>query len=910
MNDDHKINSFRFKSRGVLPSDEAESSLKLDKLLDISFLKSRLGNIISSLSTPSDNNKYSKSTRNYEIAADNNNRRRRSMTRKMNAKQDGEWLVCDKESMAPMYAYKPDKDACYPILDLNRHISNDDDRDQTIRGLKRKNSETTVEQLNSSINDLNIVDCLPIEIICKIMCYLDFDDRKSASLVCKRWRNAFFETCFIRHVLFKANNQLFVTARPSSTSQMLTSSSHRSSMDMAMERSGSFNTHLYENVMNLDFENDSADVALLLQHLELKRQHSNDASKHLLPKLRFIQITKCTLSSKTLIKLIDESPCLASLQLSHCDSLFMSGFLGRQPNKDGTFFNLNKLTHLSLSKNRYLTDYLFNMFTASTSSLESLDLSYCCLTKSNYKSLSENNLKLVKDSASMAVLTLENLIRSLSQIGHSLKSINLSGIDLFNHDEKALLDVISKLPNLEELHLARLASIRLETMTKIQSSLPNLKHLDLNCSMQSDDGSTGNVEGLMLASVMCHADKQSQWRIAKLNKGKVQSPQLLLDSLLCMPNLRHLDLSAIMFHCSFGTVNKRNEYIESFATNLSHCSQLEHLYLSYTDFLVNDTFIKIVSKNLTNLKTLDLKSCNQITDVALHAISTNLKSLVSLNISWCQNISDYGLDRSIAYDNKKKLMNELNAHLNGACRCMRKYTEQPFLLIKTKAEINTSVDKSKPICSCLSSTTTTTLLDELSIDENLQQLEKLEILERKTIKSSDLDRFDDDASLRNLRSLRVLRMESCTNITDAGLKNGIDLSQLEELDIKLCTNITGEFIYSSADGEESTSRAKIAKNKYSRLKILNLNQCVKFGEENLIEIVENAPNMRELNVSAITNITNHLISVLLKHKRLLSTIDVSFCSNVSESYIEKYEQFLYNEFGSREFHLDKRFVSK
>ena len=77
-----------------------------------------------------------------------------------------------------------------------------------------------------------------------------------------------------------------------------------------------------------------------------------------------------------------------------------------------------------------------------------------------------------------------------------------------------------------------------------------------------------------------------------------------------------------------------------------------------------------------------------------------------------------------------------------------------------------------------------------------------------------------------------------------------------------------------------------------------------------MRIIENSPNLKELSISAITTITNNTIDLLLRLKKLLILLDVSFCPSINEANVDKYEQYLNNEFGSREFKLDKRFVSK
>jgi hypothetical protein len=94
------------------------------------------------------------------------------------------------------------------------------------------------------------------------------------------------------------------------------------------------------------------------------------------------------------------------------------------------------------------------------------------------------------------------------------------------------------------------------------------------------------------------------------------------------------------------------------------------------------------------------------------------------------------------------------------------------------------------------------------------------------------------------------------------------------------------------------------------LRCLNLNQCIGLEEKNVLKLIRSAPNLRELSLSAISSISNTIVDVLLDEKRMLLTLDISFCPNLSESELDRYEQFLFNELGSREFVLDKRFISK
>lgn len=756
--------------------------------------------------------------------------------------------------------------------------------------------EICQEENLQQVNQDTTIDDLPIEIICKIIDYLEFNERKNASLVCKKWRNAFLESYYLKDIMVKANNHLFVSNRPLSASVNklpplnLSHSKHRAASSMALHSystKSNFNFQLYNNLVNLEFENDSADVNLLLKNLK----SSSTSANLVLPKLKNLKFNKTTMSSKTLIELLDQAPKLEKLSLIQCDSLFMSGFLAytQSTNKD---FNLANLKELSLSKNRYLTDFLINLFLNSIDQLESLDISFCSLTKTNFKSISNKNSYLSNNQDSIfgstVVLTVENLLKQPVNLKH-IKSLNLSGIEIFCHEEEFLISLVEMMPNLTEIYLSNLPNMKVETIFRLFEKVPNLKSIDLNGSIQFNELRQLSIESCLEKSKNLHADFTSRLEVLKLNKAKISNSNLFSESIAYFTRLTYLDLSCMMFQRSFGTPSRLSEFIENLAQNLSKCDKLETLKVSYCDTMVNDAFIKVISKKLLNLKHLDLRNCSQITDQSLHYISTFLTKLVYLDLSWCQNISDYGLDKSIEFGRSKKLLNEFNKHLNGACRCIKKYTEQPFLLLKTKNEINAEIKRQ--FCNCIG----------VSYEDANETIE---------VRSSELSSLSDkeipmDVSLKNLRYLRVLKLESCVNISDIGLYNGMNLTQLNELDIKLCTNVNGDFIYSYLKDQINNSRKL-----FNNLKVLNLNQCIKFKEENLIFILEGSPNLRELSISALSLISNQIIETLLKIRKLLVLFDISFCSNINESQVEKYEQFLYNEFGLREFFLDKRFISK
>lgn len=161
--------------------------------------------------------------------------------------------------------------------------------------------------------------------------------------------------------------------------------------------------------------------------------------------------------------------------------------------------------------------------------------------------------------------------------------------------------------------------------------------------------------------------------------------------------------------------------------------------------------------------------------------------------------------------------------------------------------------------------------------------------------------------LKDLKNLRTLKLESCINITDVGLYRGVDLCQLKELDVKLCPEVKGDFVYAKFDrlGDESSNPRL-----FNNLKTFNLNQCVNFNVDCLRFVVDNAPFLRELSVSSIVSVDVGFIQHLVRIRKLLALFDVSFCMNVTEASVDAYEHVLFNGFGSKEFVLDRRFISK
>ncbi len=551
----------------------------------------------------------------------------------------------------------------------------------------------------------------------------------------------------------------------------------------------------------------------------------------------------------------------------------MNGFL-IQTNLNN--LKLENLKELSLSKNRYLNDQVFNLFLEITPNLNKLDLSYCFLTKTQFSSLKSDNTNIQNPiiSLSSAIFTFENVCKLIEKHGNRIKSLNLTGIDLLNKEEN-ILKLLVNIENLclNELIAENLNTLKLRTMCKILNKQNQLDYLNINNSMQvQDDYSGGNYSTSngfdLIFTEMFDNNNGAQNLCMTLTRLKLKKLYLNTNCyVLCdiskIMNLRYLDLSYCTLNCSFTNKTQLNIFIKQFSCNLSLLKHLETLILSYCEFLVNDYLIQKISLALAKLRYLDIRNCSNINDKSMHFIAKYLSNLEYLDVSWCRKLTDYGLSKNLN-EAVLNFENSFSSHTSfGYCKCS--------MCVRM---LTNGVHASR-------------YLANNNFEDGFDDDFKDDEVDGVVIES--------DVCLKNLKKLKILKLESLNNISDIGLINGINLSQLHELDIKLCTNITGSFV---------------VKDENLNLKVLNLNQCVKFKNENLIELLKYCKSLKQLFASACPAMSNNIIEYLRTNRVILNILDVSYCNNVNEHYMDLYEQFLYNEYCSKDFFIDKRFISK
>ena len=241
--------------------------------------------------------------------------------------------------------------------------------------------------------------------------------------------------------------------------------------------------------------------------------------------------------------------------------------------------------------------------------------------------------------------------------------------------------------------------------------------------------------------------------------------------------------------------------------------------LALLDCVINDEDIQHLAVNLTtNLQSINISKCNNVTDVGIKYLSDKLPDLHALEISYC-GMTDVGIkylaDKMINLHSLK--LHCWNAALTseGLCFMIEKLTKLQSIkfpsVIISDAILKSLSMYTKKLC-VLDSMMAQTITDNgiKFIAESLINLESLDLSNCRNmtdlgikhiaiflINLRDLnlhycDKLTDKGvtHLSNLNILRSLDLSYCSNITNKGLKYFFKLINLQSLDLSHCHKIT------------------------------------------------------------------------------------------------------------------------
>ncbi|CAI5782183.1 F-box/LRR-repeat LRR-repeat 2-like [Podarcis lilfordi] len=583
---------------------------------------------------------------------------------------------------------------------------------------------------------------LPMEIITYILSFLPIADRKEASLVNQTWYFAAQDTLRQESIFYN----IPATSASLRTIQNL---SRRHVCNVRMT--------------SLDGSTTSRDIIKFV-------------ASFLGPHLRSLCLHGSSLTEANFSELLLACPCLTALDLSGCNSLFMSGTL---LSKEETFLQaqetLINLQELNLSGVRYLSDLTFNRLTSCCPSLAKLSLARCHITfeVDTYYGSSNYN--------SSALLSFRNLLHFVRERASTMKALNLSGTSISSQAMKSLVQVENLC--LQEMVLQACRDLTNEAVSILCQHQPHLTVLDLSgCSELSDRAVLVITSRLLSLQHLCLG------KLPRVTDAGFQGISHLKQ-------LQSLDVSECsLMRCSelvraFGTVKGQPKLV---SLNVAFCS------------LLRDNLVLSLAESLKSLRVLDLSSCVSITNRSIQAIASHLLLLRVLRLAWCKELTDWGL---LGVEEPREERERAREDLEQDTQILIDIGKQDAQQ-KHKASLNALTRLQElDLTAC-------TKLTDASIAKviGFPELQRLSLSLVTNITDTSLT-----AIAQNCRSLEHLTLSHCTNLTDKGFMEAAgSLHRLQHLILSGCNQLTPRTL--KAIGQEC-----------QQLKSLDVSMCSKIS---------------------------------------------------------------------------------
>uniref|UniRef100_A0A182JPX9 F-box domain-containing protein n=1 Tax=Anopheles christyi TaxID=43041 RepID=A0A182JPX9_9DIPT len=407
-------------------------------------------------------------------------------------------------------------------------------------------------------------DLLPMELILKIFKQLNSSDRLAASEACRRWFEAahYYEP-FQRQMFFNFDRIEF-----------------NDEEGPIKYFSQPMRTYPYLTFTFVEFTKHS-DFWL-----------NNGAY------IRELTLRCCLIRKKKFITIMKNLPMLERLELMQCDELFKHWTLDYSTDEPMFPFTLPHLKHLSLAACDYYNEYHFERFIEVAPALESIDVSNCFI-----------NLYL-----SRRMTMISRVMRLVSKNRNFMKALNISDIPCFDDVAWHLLAEMSGL-FLTHFTVTYTDRIPLKDpgILKFFSVQTRLTHLDLTSSIGVNDVCLQLiVESCPLLEVL------------KLRRCWLLSDEGVQD-LHTLKHLRVLDVSSCErisdYGMRVGIIGKR-------------ARRMDEAYFSLLCTLSDYTMYYLVLM-FKNLQVLDLDSNATITDTSLQYLCCYSQDLRNLNLQSC-----------------------------------------------------------------------------------------------------------------------------------------------------------------------------------------------------------------------------------------------------------------------------------
>uniref|UniRef100_A0A674ICN1 F-box/LRR-repeat protein 15-like leucin rich repeat domain-containing protein n=1 Tax=Terrapene triunguis TaxID=2587831 RepID=A0A674ICN1_9SAUR len=483
-------------------------------------------------------------------------------------------------------------------------------------------------------------------------------------------------------------------------------------------------------------------------------------SCHLGPHLQSLCLRGSSLTETAFVHLLLACPRLSSLDLSGCNSLFMSGTLLSKPETISQARRaLTNLQELNLAGLRYLSDLSFNRLTGCAPHLARLSLARCHLTFEfdPYRGSSNYN--------SSALLSFRNLLRFLKERASNLRALDLSGTSITSPAMRALVQVEGL--RLRELVLQNCSDLSNEAIGLLCTHQPHLTVLDLTgCSELSDRAALAVSAGLRA--------------LQSLGLGKLQ--RLTDGGFLGIAELRslqRLDLS----ECSLVS---GSELVKVCSTPELRPS-LASLSFAFCSLLRDSSVLSLARSLSPSLRVLDLSSCVSITNVSIQAISSHLPRLTVLRLAWCKELTDWGLlgDPKVLSDSA---WNESQKQHRASLQALEQLQELDLMACSKLTDSSIAKVIRFPALRRLSLSLLPEITDAslVAVARGCQSLEQLSMSH--CGKLTDKGFLEAASSLRRLQHLVISGCSQLTRQTLMAISR--ECRQLKSLDVSMCHGIS------------------------------------------------------------------------------------------------------------------------
>ena len=572
------------------------------------------------------------------------------------------------------------------------------------------------------------------------MRFLNVSDRKEASLVCKTWYEASLDPILQKDIIIHFYGLSTNESAPKLTRRKM------------------------PNLMLDQFDNSLNAKSVMLR-----------SCQELSKSLKSLSLKASNITESTFVEILTHCSSLTSLDLSCCNSLFLSGKLLEQHSDLITLRDtLKNVTSLNLSSIRHLSDAIFNRIVTVCVNLERLSLSSARITFNTDAYLPRGRTR----CASSSLLTFRNILDFIRSQSSKLIALDFSRNPIHDDAMEELVSVDGLF--LQELVLYGCKEIEDGAVITLSRKQKSLKLLDIrDCVNITDAG---------VSAIAAHLRQLDTLKISKCRQVTGVSVKKVNN----LSKLQFLDISDLYQVMSLSLQEGlcKNINMPLIYLNLSCCS------------LITDSCVEALCQTHPCLEHLDLGSCNQLTNLSVHEISKSLKHLQFLRLSWCKKISDLGL---LGFEGSEIPQITHDHGEGGECRCTRNYHSTTIFRKPTKRpekeSTGSSDSKMKDDAPRYMLNNLTKMRDlDLAVCSNLTSVGLRQVLKFKELRSLNLNLVPvDDAAVMSLTShnpsLEQLVLGKCSNITDDSVEViAKRLPRLVSLDISCCDKLTNKSI--------------------------------------------------------------------------------------------------------------------